>query len=90
MELGKRRQKKATKKLAKSIAGMGTPTDVVFDIFTEVSTRYRTEESIFLDDDSELKVVLEDALRIVTAKKARFHDLSRCSPLPFAQRDWQS
>ena len=77
MKLGKRRQKKAIKKLAKSITGMGTPTDLVFDIFTEVSTRYRTQESIFLDDDSELKGVLEDALKIVTAKKARFHDLSK-------------
>ncbi len=77
MKLGKRRQKKAIKKLAKSITRMGTPTDLVFDIFTEVSTRYRTQESIFLDDDSELKGVLEDALKIVTAKKARFHDLSK-------------
>lgn len=77
MGLGKRGQKKAIKKLAKSIAGMGTPTEVVFDIFTEVSIRYRTEENIFFDDDSELKRVLEAALKVVAVHQGRFRDLSK-------------
>ena len=70
MAFEKRKQKRMMKVAAKSFVGIGTQSEIVVQIFHELSIRYQKESNLFFDSDSEIKdKVLAKALELVSSKK---------------------